>query len=105
LWGNSAPGTAGGEDIFQVPEVANAAPQVFALWPHAASILLRGDDAVKEEEPARSKARAKAEPANRPGVRPRRHRVPGWEPQRGRLVIETPYTQGVAGWPGEDEVT
>jgi hypothetical protein len=101
-WGSAAPGTAGGEDIFQVPEVANAAPQVFALWPHAASIYLRGGIEPKDKEKEKPAPRA---PAIRRGAnRARRPHVPGWEPERGRLVVETPYTQGVAGWPGDDLV-
>ena len=93
-WGNAPAGTTGVEDIFQIPEVANAMPQVFALWPHAASIYLRGF-----EGPG-GKAKAK----DRPPARGRRPTVPGWEPDRGRLVVDTPYTEGVAGWPGEEAV-
>lgn len=100
-WGSSAPGTAGGEDIFQVAEVANAAPQVFAMWPHQASILLRGIEDPKEKE----KERAKAESTHKAAVRGKRHQIPGWDPEHGRLVVDTPYTQGIAGWPGEDPVT
>jgi hypothetical protein len=95
-WGSAAAGTGGGEDIFQIPEVANAAPHVFALWPHAASIFLRG------HEPSKDKTRV--EPPRRPGLRSRKHGVSGWEPDRGRLVIDTPYTEGVAGWPGGESV-
>jgi hypothetical protein len=95
-WGASAPGTGGGEDIFQVPVVANAAPHVFALWPHAASILLRGKGADKE--------RARADAVNRLGARAQKPHVLGWEPERGRLVVETPYTQGVAGWPAGEPI-
>lgn len=91
-WGSAAPGTTGGEDIYQVPEVVNAAPQVFALWPHSASILLRGS-----QTEAAAKGRA--------APRTRKHLAPGWEPERGRLVVETAYTEGVAGWPGGDVVT
>jgi hypothetical protein len=79
VWGEGPAGTVGGEDIFQIPEVANATPQVFAVWPHAASILLRGDG----REPERRKRQA-----------------PGWDPVRGSLRIETPFTQGLAGWVG-----
>jgi len=99
-WGSSAPGTAGGEDIFQLPEVANAAPHVFALWPHAASVMLRGGN-----EATQAKERGKADAARRPGRGSKRTEIPGWEPDRGRVVIDTPYTQGVAGWPGGEAVT
>ncbi|MGE3819119.1 MAG: hypothetical protein AB7I30_06755, partial [Isosphaeraceae bacterium] len=92
-WGGGAPGTVGGEDIYQLPAVANAAPHVFGLWPHAASILLRG------QETADSNA-----PAGRSSSRGRRPSVSGWEPERGRLIVETPYTEGVAGWPGGELV-
>ncbi len=40
-WGANAAGTGGGEDIFQIPEVLNGTPHVYALWPHAASVMLR----------------------------------------------------------------
>jgi hypothetical protein len=111
-WGNSAPGTAGGEDIFQVPEVANAAPHVFALWPHAASMMLRGPEPVEESEAARERAktrpRSKGETvpaAPRQPTRSHRTQISGWAPDRGRLVVETPFTQGVAGWPGDESAT
>jgi len=103
VWGTGPPGTSGGEDIFQIPEAANAAPHVFALWPHAASIYLRGGGEPKErgkEPPPRTRA-----PASRAaGARAGRAQVPGWEPDRGRLVIDTPYTQGVAGWPRQEVI-
>ena len=87
-WGEGPVGTTGGEDIFQVAEVANAIPQVHALWPHAASILLRGESAADP-----GAAKAKARPA------------PGWEPGLGRLTIDTPFTQGIAGWNAGREVS
>ena len=80
-WGDGPVGTTGGEDIFQVAEAANAIPQVHALWPHAASILLRGEGTT---EPATAKGK----------LRP----PPGWDPALGRLTIDTPFTQGIAGW-------
>ena len=98
-WGSSAPGTSGGEDIFQLPEVSNAAPQVFAMWPHEASILLRGNEGLKGKSEAGNARRVGA------GGKSKRHAIAGWEAERGRLVIETAYTQGVAGWPGEEVVT
>lgn len=104
-WGKAAAGTSGGEDIFQIPEVANAAPQIFALWPHAASIMLRGLSPPKADENDRNKADSPRRSGGRRGAANRRHRVPGWDPARGRLVVETPYTQGVAGWPGEEAVS
>ena len=93
VWGSAAPGTGGIEDIFQIPEVANAEPHVFALWPHSASILLRGHD------PGKAKADPHRRAATVKGKRPAPN-VPGWQPERGRLLIDTPFTQGVAGWPG-----
>jgi hypothetical protein len=101
-WGSAAVGTGGGEDIFQIPEVVNGSPHVFALWPHVASVLLRGreDALARAREPERTKAEVGRRPAARAAAR-KRH-VPGWEPERGRLLVETPYTQGVAGWPGEE---
>jgi len=88
VWGANATGTGGGDDFYAVPEIINGIPPVFALLPHAASIVVRGFERV---------------PKVRPGYRPanvaRRSSVPGWDPQQGRLVIETPFTQGLAGWP------
>ncbi|AMV38844.1 hypothetical protein [Planctomyces sp. SH-PL62] len=94
VWGDGPVGTAGGEDIFQLPEVANGTPQVYALWPHAASILLRGREPAtgRETAPARNAPRRKALP-------------PGWDPSQGRLVVDTPYTQGIAGWNGDAGAT
>jgi hypothetical protein len=87
-WGAAAAGTGGGEDIFQIPEVLNGIPPVFALWPHAASILLRSSPGPRRDPP--------------PALRRRGSNVPGWDPERGRLVIDTPHTQGLAGWPDRD---
>ncbi|GAC1463878.1 MAG: hypothetical protein NVSMB9_01870 [Isosphaeraceae bacterium] len=104
-WGLSPPGTAGGEDIFQIPEVANAAPQVFALWPHQASIFLRGTGnlprKIKTSAKGRGKTKTNRGPLNRTIGTP----VEGWEPERGRLLIDSPYTQGFAGWPGGESVS
>jgi hypothetical protein len=102
-WGAAAPGTAGGEDIFQIPEATNAQPQVFALWPHTASLLLRGQESGGKERD-RTRGRTRSDVIGRTNTRSRRHRVPGWDSDRGRLVVETPYTQGVVGWPGEETV-
>ncbi|MBX6314237.1 MAG: hypothetical protein IRY99_15195 [Isosphaeraceae bacterium] len=88
VWGAAATGTGGGEDIFGLAEVLNGTPQVFSLLPHAASVALRGHG---------------SEPAGNPrtkGPLARGGGPPGWDPKAGRLVIETPYTQGIAGWPG-----
>lgn len=87
-WGDGPVGTTGGEDIFQIPEAVNAVPQVHALWPHAASILLRGGGSA-EPDAAKRKTRT----------------LPGWEPDLGRLTIDTPFTQGIAGWNLEREVS
>ncbi|WP_422930391.1 hypothetical protein [Singulisphaera sp. PoT] len=87
LWGNDATGTGGEEDIFAIPEVVNGIPQVFALWPHAASIMLR---------PAKPTA-VEALAASRPDPK-RRTNVSGWDSSQGRLTVNTPFTQGIAGW-------
>lgn len=84
-WGSSPAGLIGGEDIFQMPQVINASPHVYALFPHAASLFYRG-------VPARLAAR-------HPG-RNQRATLAGWNPGQGRLVIDTPYTQALAGWTG-----
>jgi len=77
-WGEGAAGTNGGEDVFQIAEVVNGSPQVFALWPHQASILFRGH--------AERRVKGKA------------FSVPGWDPTVGRFVVKTPFTQGISGW-------
>ncbi len=102
-WGKAATGTSGGEDIFQIPEVANASPQVFALWPHAASLMLRGHQAAKPNVTTKARPEVVRRQGGRGGVR--KHPVPGWEPERGRLVVNSAYTQGVAGWPGAETAT
>jgi hypothetical protein len=81
-WGEGPAGTTGDEDIFQIAQVINASPHIYALWPHAASIFLRGA-------------------SSKPAVGTRRTRAAsGWDPDRGRLIVDTPFTQGVAGWSG-----
>lgn len=75
-WGAAATGTAGGPDVFVLPGTVNGNPQVFAMLPHAASVLFRKID------PAESN---------------RRGSLPGWEPSRGALTIDLPTTQGLAG--------
>lgn len=92
VWGDGPVGTAGAEDIFQIPGVANGTPQVFALWPHVASMLLRGRD-----EPAR--------PAAARNAPRRRTPTPGWDPARGLVVVDTPHTQGIAGWTADADVS
>ena len=89
-WGEGPAGTVGGEDIFQIAEVVNGSPHIYALWPHAASLFLRGRQVAEHR---------RAEPPGRRG-KGRRRSASGWDPARGRLVIDTPYTQGVAGWIG-----
>ena len=87
VWGSAATGTGGVDDFYHVPEVINGIPPVYALLPHAASIVLRGQQAADgPTTPGRRAADAGHAP------------VPGWEMQAGRLVLETPFTQGLAGW-------
>lgn len=69
VWGSAAPGTSGENDISVVPEAINAMPPAFALLPHAASLSLRRGD-----------------PAPRVLTAP------------GRLAIDSPHTQVLAGW-------
>ena len=88
-WGASATGTGGGDDIFPIPESLGGNPQVFALLPHAASIFLRGADEPRSKDKAHPNSKAKPHAT-----------LPGWDPQRGRLTIDTPHTQAVAGGPG-----
>ncbi len=86
-WGASATGTGGGGDIFQIPEAINAIPPVYALLPHAASLMLRD-----RPEPGRA--------APRRGARTPAAALAGWDPRKGRLAIETPHTVALAGWSG-----
>ena len=73
-WGTAPPGSTGGPDLFQIPEVANANPAIFALLPHAAALF--------------SKPRA--------GARSREKALT-WDPGVGRLTIDTPHTAVLAG--------
>jgi hypothetical protein len=93
-WGEGAAGTGGGEDIFQLPEVANGSPHIFALWPHLASLFLRGRTSAPEHD------RHEDDSSSRITAKGRRRSASGWDPGRGRVVVDTPYTQGVAGWVG-----
>lgn len=85
VWGAGAAGTGGVLDLFAIPEAINGIPQVFALLPHASSIALRPQGAA---HPAGRRA-APAKP---------------WEPRHGLLTIDTPQTQGVAGWPDDRRI-
>ncbi|MEW4566552.1 hypothetical protein AB1L88_01665 [Tautonia sp. JC769] len=73
-WGSAASGTGGGQDVFVLPAIVNGNPQVFALFPHAAALLLRGTTG----------ADASALPGN-------------WDRRIGRFTIESAHTIGVAG--------
>jgi hypothetical protein len=84
LWGEGPSGTVGGEDVYQVSETINGSPHVYALWPHAASIFLRSTEA-----------------ASRPSAKTHRRSPTAWDSSQGRLVIDTSYTQGLAGWFGD----
>ncbi len=87
IWGASATGTGGFEDVFPIPESIGGNPQVFSLLPHASSIFLRGAGDPHEKPHHAPKTRGRAPLA-------------GWEPRRGRIVIDTPHTQAVAGASG-----
>ena len=96
VWGANAAGTGGGEDIFQIPEVVNGIPQVYAFWPHAASLLLRGQRTAMSNElhPA-----PRATP--RPRIAPDRRLGPVPRAPRHRHALYA-GTRGLAGWrPGE----
>jgi hypothetical protein len=90
VWGAGPAGTVGGEDIYQIAEVLNGSPHIYALWPHAASLFLRGHTA--SGEPRTKAGEAAAKPKGR------RRLATGWDSARGRLHFDTPYTQGAAGW-------
>ena len=78
VWGSAATGTGGVEDLFLIPESIGGNPQVFALLPHAASLYLRDRD---ESRPPHRGPKAGREAS-------------------GRLVVNTPHTQALAGWTG-----
>ena len=56
----------------------------------------------------RDAQRGESEHGSRAGMTARRRTrgvgVPGWDPTRGRLVIDTPFTQGMAGWFGGEPI-
>jgi hypothetical protein len=91
-WGEGPAGTVGGEDIFQIAEVANGSPHIYGLWPHAASLFLRGTGPRAERDRPAADAPAHLAAKNR------RRSASGWDSARGRLFIDTAYTQGIAGW-------
>jgi hypothetical protein len=93
-WGDGPTGTVGGEDIFQVPEVVNGSPHLDVLWPHASSLFYRGGSSRPEREPR------KGEAPGRGNGRSGRRAIPGWDGRHGRLVVDTPHTQALAGWVG-----
>jgi hypothetical protein len=94
-WAANAAGTGGGEDIFQLPEAINGIPQDSSVLPHAASLMLRPTLPQAAASPGTPHP-APLPARGVPGLR--RSLVPGWNPDQGRLVIDTPYTQGLAGW-------
>ena len=78
-WGVNATGTGGGEDIFQITEVVNGSPHIYALWPHAASLFFRSEPARNERERAAGNSRGRHGPGQ-PAIRPRL----GSEPRTAR---------------------
>ena len=90
-WGEGAAGTVGVEDIFQLAEVANGAPRLCSLAPRSL------DHAPRTEAERESRSHGKPQPGwfAQEGPNHRRTRLGS---RRGRLVIDTPYTQGMAGW-------
>ena len=92
VWGSGPTGSGGGEDVGELPEVVNGIPQVFALLPHAASLMRRGEAKPGPGEFAVSdELRSLKTPSSIPTV-------PGWDNRAGVVVIDSPFTQGVAGW-------
>ncbi len=96
LWGEGPVGTVGGEDIFQIAEVVNGSPHIYALWPHAASLFLRGFETRPDNN------RGPAKPPIRPSGKTKFRSTSRWDAARGYLVLDTPYTQGIAGWIGRE---
>jgi hypothetical protein len=97
LWGEGPTGTVGGEDIFQIAEVINGSPHIYALWPHAASLFLRSRTGPDDQQ------RPGGESARKAGKG--RHLTAGWDPFHGRLLFDTPFTQGAAGWIGGEQAS
>lgn len=91
VWGDGPVGTVGGEDIFQIAEVLNGSPHVIAVLPHAASLFHRGTGLAK---PAAGRSRT----SSRSTAKNRRPTLSRWDSAHGRLSIDTPHTQCLAGW-------
>ncbi len=81
-WGQRATGTGGSGDVETVAGSVGGNPQVIAVLPHLAAYFL-------------------ADPPDREDRAGRSRRIPGWDPRRGRLRIDTPRTQGLIGWWGD----
>jgi hypothetical protein len=90
-WGAAPAGTTGGDDVVQLPEVLNANPAVFCLLPHVASLL---------SHPPITAARPSTTPRAGASPPPVRREI-----SEGRLAIDTPQTQGIAGWVGRQGAT
>ena len=93
VWGEGPAGTVGGEDIFQIAEVINGSPHIYALWPHAASLFLARPQRAGRATPPR---RRNCRQGLRQGRR-RRYRAAGTLPTAG-CSSTRPFTQGAAGW-------
>ena len=91
-WGEGPAGTAGGEDFVQIAQVINGSPHIYGLWPHAASLFLRGYQ-IRPETAHRT-----ADAAGRAAGKTKYRSTSVWDHARGRLLLDTPYTQGIAGW-------
>ena len=89
VWGEGPAGTSGGEDIFQIAEVINGSPHIYALWPHAASLFLRGPIELARAAAPRRPKRRESRPATGDAAI-----AAGWDPAHGRLLIDTPYHPG-----------
>ncbi len=89
-WGDGPVGQVGGDDVFSFPQVLNGSPHVLAMLPHAASIYHRGHSSKGQAGSVRHSSRGG------------RGSVPGWDPAHGRLVVDLPFTQAVAGWSDGD---
>ncbi len=92
-WGEGPAGTVGGEDFVQLAEVVNGSPHIYGLWPHAASLFLRGNQPRAADASARALTKTRYRSASR------------WDHTRGRLLLDTPYTQGLAGWIGGESAS
>ena len=92
-WGEGPAGTVGGEDIFQIAEVVNGSPHIYG------ALAARG---VAFPSWLSDQPETTADHADRTDghEQPKYARLRAGTTHVADLLIDTPYTQGVAGWIG-----